>query len=346
MCIRDSFKAEEIQSFPMECYDSGNKRYYNGFVGMNNISPDGYSVAVLQAIAHISSVRDYFLIRRSIELTSHHFLDNVSLLLRKLWSPKLLRRNISPQELMHSILIESKKRFTADAASDPRSFLLWFISYLFAATKEEPLKKLLVNQLQGKISISFTKVDSILDTEGKVLRFSKDSSNSDIRSSNFWMLTLELPPMPFFNNANNNDTLPQTSLGTLLKQFDGVTEHHNKEFVKTFKITKYPRYLILHFNRFDKGFQSIKDRNQTIVEFQLEMDFYGNKYRLISNIIHEAYSKGKVFDTEDLLASKWKTQIRNDLNDQWYEFDDIEVKKTDKEFLFLQECYLQVWEKI
>lgn len=82
--VNPIFKAEEIQSFPMECYDSGNKRYYNGFVGMNNISPDGYSVAVLQAIAHISSVRDYFLIRRSIELTSHHFLDNVSLLLRKL----------------------------------------------------------------------------------------------------------------------------------------------------------------------------------------------------------------------------------------------------------------------
>ncbi len=112
--------------------------------------------------------------------------------------------------------------------------------------------------------------------------------------------------------------------------------------VRKYKILKLPRYLILHFDRFkDKALNldlSVKDRNQTMVEFPLEIEILGVKYRLISNIIHD------VSESQDEDQSNWKVQLKH--HSEWFEIENLIVKPKEKEFLFLNETYLQIWERV
>lgn len=346
--VNPTFQKQNLSSFPQACHDSNGKRYMNGFVGLNSVTPDGYSTCILHVLAHIIPLRDYFLLSRRCARQENRLLDKISLLTRKLWSVKLLRTNISPSELLHAISETSNRKFPTDESGDPRQFLLWLIITL-SSSREETLKRLLESNIQGKVEIKTTLVESIHEEEGNVIRFRKLESKTKIQLSNFWCLTLDLPPMPLFrasNGVTDKDRAPQTLLSTLLEKFNGFKEVHVNDTLRTFKIIHQPKYLIFHYNRFEQGIFNLKARNQTLVEFPLEIEIGSSSYKLIVNIVHETVKEGRRSETEDNLASRWKTQIRNEMDDQWYEFDDVEVKQVEKEFLFLHECYLQIWEAL
>ena len=345
------FHNSQLQTFPKVCHDLNDKRYLNGFVGMNNLTPDGYSVVVLQALAHVLPIRDYFLLGESSsgyntdENDGPGLIGSLSLLIRKLWSCKLLRRNISPHELLNYISLVSKRRFPVDDSRDPRSFLLWLISSL-CASKEPSLVRTVTDQFQGHVEITSTPIETVVDEKGKTMKFKKLEAATTTQKTKFWLLSLDLPQMNLFSNGNSANSVSQTKLETLLQKFNGETEYHTKDSIKTYRILKHPKFLILHFNRFDKGFTSIKDRNKTLVEFSEKLEFSGVHYKLLVNITHDCVIQMKISDTEDLLASRWKVHLADTLRDQWYEFDDIEVNKVEKEFLFLKECYIQIWQRV
>lgn len=43
-------------------YDLNNKKYLPGFVGLNNIKANDYVNVVIQALAHVPIIRDYFIV--------------------------------------------------------------------------------------------------------------------------------------------------------------------------------------------------------------------------------------------------------------------------------------------
>jgi U4/U6.U5 tri-snRNP-associated protein 2 len=43
-------------------YDLNNKKYLPGFVGLNNIKANDYVNVVIQALAHVPTIRDYFIV--------------------------------------------------------------------------------------------------------------------------------------------------------------------------------------------------------------------------------------------------------------------------------------------
>jgi U4/U6.U5 tri-snRNP-associated protein 2 len=113
----------------------------------------------------------------------------------------------------------------------------------------------------------------------------------------FYMLGLELPPPPLFQDVMEKNIIPQVALGTCLAKFDGATEHDLlRAGRKTYAIDALPPYLILHMKRFTKN-NFFVEKNPTIVTFpvrNLELrdalplpPGLASKYDLVANICHD-----------------------------------------------------------
>lgn len=325
--IKPQYNKEELAEFPKLCYDLNNRPYMNGYVGFSNTRANGCISSILVLMAHIKPLRDFFLLT---DFNNENTLESkLFVVVRKLWSPKLFKAHISADELFAYISVTEtlKKEYT-----DPRIFLLTLLSFISKTYK--PLLNLFQQSCQGKISIK-----TILDDT---------SSEENKTASAFWMLALDLPPKPIFSNGLNANDLPQVKLGELLSKFNGVKEQNVSNGIKKYRLKKLPPFLFLHYNRFDSREKTpVKERNQTLVEFPTSMELQKHKYRLLANIVHEAINISKVEGSLDKdEESKWKIQLLNSKDNKWYEIDGIHVQLKDRELLFLNEAYLQVWEKI
>lgn len=348
--VYPTFTAASVKEFPKVCRDLDDRAYLNGFIGLNDLNSNGYMNVVILALSHIPPLRDHFLLSNKYSGTDSpvdtDLTASVALVVKKLWNCRLLRRNVSPQQLMNVVSSVSKTKFSSDAHEDPRLFLLWLLSKLSTNGDDRILQKTLMKQLQGQIEIKSTEIETITNEADQTVKFKRLESESTIKKTKFWLLSLDLPEMKVFKDGNDVNSVPQVRIEELLSKYTEQMEHHTKDSVKTYKVVKYPNFLILYYNRFNNGFTSLKDRNQTIVEFSNEMDFQGNRYRLLSNITHDCITKGKLSDTEDLLVSKWKINVLNTKDNYWYEIDDIEIRKVEEEFIFLKECYIQIWQRL
>jgi U4/U6.U5 tri-snRNP-associated protein 2 len=93
----------------------------------------------------------------------------------------------------------------------------------------------------------------------------------------FLYLSLALPAAPLFKDASTSDRaiIPQVPLFELLKKFDGVTVERGidpatkREFERTYTITRLPRYLLLHYQRFHEN-NWFFEKNPTLVNFPLQ----------------------------------------------------------------------------
>lgn len=346
--IRPTYNEQDIKSFPQQCYDLNNRKYLNGFIGLNNISNNDYANVVIQLLGHVSPIRDYFLLKGLERNPESQLIRRLSIIVRKMWSPKLFKPHISPHELLQYISLVSKQKFSTKESKDPRNFILWLLTELLSSSNDTEVKKLLAKQFQGKVETIDTKVRSINDSEGKTIKFVKEEQSSISRVVKFWYLSLDLPPSPLFKDGRDVNNLPQVKLEKLLEKFNNVQESHLSNSVRKYKILKLPPYLMLHINRFEANLElKIKNRNQTVVELPQIMELNGAKYKLISNVVHEA---AKVDNNNDNIEvddkSEWKIQLNDARSNQWFEIKNIDVKPKEEEFLFLSESYLQIWEKI
>lgn len=331
---------KKLDKVPVESIDLSNKRYRPGFIGVNNIKANDYLNVVVQTLAHVGPLRNFFLL--------HEFNQNasqlpirLSTLIRKLWNTKAFRNHVSPHELIQEIALRSSKKFTLTHQSDPVEFLSWFLNNLHLAlggSKTKPNSSIIQRTFQGKLRID-TQPIRVVETGDDRLRF-EDSLQTDTKVTPFMILTLDLPPVPLFRDSvESKNIIPQVALTTLLQKYNGLqaSEKANTR-LRHRLLHPLPPYIIFHIKRFSVN-KFVSERNPTIVTFpsarDLDMSAYVEPnpehaspgepimYEMVSNIILDATTgRGGGEDSNAADAANravggdgervmWKVQVRD-----------------------------------
>lgn len=254
--LNPRYTQRDIDLLPRISFDLNSEKYRVGYVGLNNIKHNDYANVVVQALAHIKPIRDYYL-----QLSNgNSFNAKFGELVRKIWSPHLFKSHISPQRFITTISEESKRKFTAEKGT-PKAFLLWMLNKL-----DGPFEC-----LRGKIEISST---PIVPHEGndKVEFVTLESKRKTIESK-FWILSVDVP-LSLFNS--HGDKIEELHLEDLLLKYDGETTTQGPKDIRTYKVTKLPQYLIILYER--------SKESKAVVKFPEVLEFYGEKYELVSSI--------------------------------------------------------------
>ena len=111
-------------------YDLNNKKYLPGFVGLNNIKANDYVNVIIQALAHIPPLRDFFILEEFDKQQRSQLVQRFGTLVRKIWNPCAFKGQVSPHELLQEISNASEKRFRLLEQKDPIEFLSWFLNTL------------------------------------------------------------------------------------------------------------------------------------------------------------------------------------------------------------------------
>ncbi|CCH59869.1 hypothetical protein TBLA_0C00530 [Henningerozyma blattae CBS 6284] len=360
--ISPTFEEEEISTFPKRCLSLNKKEYLTGFVNLNSTSDTSYITTIVLAFAHITPIRDYFLLKKDDVgdiLKSPNLENKLGLLIRKIWSPQLAKPHISPNELIDYLNIHQKSNNESTPSQqtvplkNPTTFLLTLIHQLSKTSNN--LKTILFENLQGKIDIksssTVTKniIDQPVDDESK----KKIKAKNKIVHTPFWLLKLELPSMPILKKGLKADDIPRVKLGTLLSKYNGtVSTHAAGNQLRSLKLKSLPNYLIIQYDRFKNNLHvngikngfSVRNRNQTLIDYPMKMKLLNREYQLIMNIIHKSSSipaLNNVNDIDD--TSSWLIQINDETTDEWWEINERSVSRKEKQLLFLGEVFLQIW---
>ncbi|EED15268.1 snRNP assembly factor, putative [Talaromyces stipitatus ATCC 10500] len=291
-----------------DAWDLQGKKYRPGYVGMNNIKANDYLNVVVQVLAHVTPIRNFFLLQNFPVPGSPQLSVRFSTLVRKLWNPKAFKSHVSPHELLQEIALRSSKRFTLTHQSDPVEFLSWFLNnlHLSLGGSKKPSKtptSVIQQAFQGHLRIESQAITAHSDTTNSRLVFT-ESSQTNTQTSPFLILTLDLPPTPLFQSANRESIIPQVPLTTLLNKYNGITASEKLSHrVRHRLLHPLPPYLLFHIKRFSKN-KFVSERNPTIVTFpsprSLDMSPYVEPnpelwppgepiiYDLVSNIILDA----------------------------------------------------------
>ncbi|GAQ87822.1 Spindle pole body protein - Sad1p [Klebsormidium nitens] len=326
--------------------------YMPGMVGLNNISETDSINVVIQSLLRATAVRDFFLLPANYAHVRSPLVQTLGELVRKVWHPRNFKGQVSPHEFLQAVMVASKKRFRIGAQSDPVEFLSWLLNTLhvdLGGTKD-PDSSIIYKCFQGELEVTTETpikpgAEAIAgkgkraDEPGEAPRFSQTTARMP-----FLMLGLDLPPPPLFKDALEKNIIPQVPLFQIIKKYDGDTVTENvKTGRKRFRVTKLPRYLILHMKRFTKNSFFI-EKNPTIVNFpvkNLELKDYievppgGSKYDLIANITHDGRPK----------EGTYRAFVHRKSEDVWYELQDLHVTEILPQMVALSEAYLQIYEQ-
>ncbi|ORY71273.1 uncharacterized protein BCR38DRAFT_453864 [Pseudomassariella vexata] len=349
----------ELDHKPRSAWTLDGKEYTPGYVGMNNIKENDYLNVVVQALSHVSPLRNFFLLE---DLSARpELVKRCAILFRKIWNPRAFKNHVSPHELLQEISLRSNKRFTLTAQSDPVEFLSWFLNNIhmgLGGSKTKPGSSIVQRIFQGKLKVESQEITAKADA-GDRLRFEEVAEvKADI--NRFLLLTLDLPAAPLFQDELEKNIIPQVPLTTILSKYDGMkAQEHLKQRKRYRLVHPLPPYLIFHIKRFSVN-KFVSERNPTIVTFEarnLDVAPYTEPspadhppgepiwYDLVANVIHEAVrAKEDVADSGEERKT-WKVQLRDKGRDEWVTVQDLFVEKTPKELLDLGESYLQVWER-
>ena len=76
--------------------------YLPGEMGMNVVDNADYVNVVVQALSHVTPIRDFFLIPANYSYTSNPLVHSFGVLIRKLWSHTRFKCNVTPYEVHNS----------------------------------------------------------------------------------------------------------------------------------------------------------------------------------------------------------------------------------------------------
>lgn len=254
-----------------DAWDLSGSRYRPGFVGMNQIKKNDYFNCVIQLLAHVHPIRNFFLLHEFPTPGTPELVLRFRTLVRKLWNPKAFRSHVSPHELLQEVALRSSKRFTLSEQSDPVDFLSWFLNTLHlslgGSKKPSTTPTSVVHAtFQGRVRIESQAITAHSDTQNARLVFTE---SGDIKSNvtPFMILTLDLPPTPLFQSANRESIIPQVPLTTLLNKYNGLTASEKMAHrVRHRLLHPLPPFLFFHIKRFSKN-RFVSERNPTIVTF-------------------------------------------------------------------------------
>ncbi|RCK64270.1 putative mRNA-splicing protein ubp10 [Candida viswanathii] len=103
--LNPRYTRRDIELLPRISFDLNSEKYLVGYVGLNNIKHNDYANVVVQALAHVTPIRDHYLLLPNDDSLSGKF----GQLVRKLWSPHLFKSHISPQGFIAAVSEESKR---------------------------------------------------------------------------------------------------------------------------------------------------------------------------------------------------------------------------------------------
>lgn len=197
---------------------------------MNNIKDNDYFNVIVQALAHVPPLRNYFMLEDLLQ--KPELVQRFSVLIRKIWNPRAFKSHVSPHELLQQISLQSSKRFTLLQQSDPVDFLSWFLNNLHLAlggSKTKPGSSIVQKVFQGKLKVESQQITAKADA-GDRLRFEEAAEvTTDI--SRYMMLTLDLPAAPLFQDELDKNIIPQVGFFsstplTIAYNLSLTTPHH------------------------------------------------------------------------------------------------------------------------
>jgi len=285
--------------------DLWGKQYLPGYVGMNNLQKTDYINAIIQALAHVPPIRNFFLLldqqpsvvnhKKSFEMS--HLVLCFAALMRKLWSNQRFKSNVDPHEMIQAISAASKKKFHVGRQADAAEFLSWFLHQLHLGIGGHPRKpgtSIIHQTFQGIVEVTTRqpkKVGPTIphnddDREGsdddEQPQMESNSAENETKvvveetttTTNFLHLTLEIPEKPLFKDENGGLVIPQEPLVTVLQKFNGISfsDALNRQGTpqqRRYRLKELPNYLILHLARFKKN-NFYSEKNPTIVAFPLK----------------------------------------------------------------------------
>jgi U4/U6.U5 tri-snRNP-associated protein 2 len=222
-------------------------------------------------------------------------------LLCKIWNPRSFKGHVSPHELLQSLSSLSGKRFAIGKFADCLQVLAFLLRELhreLGGTKKR--SSIVTETFQGEIRV-VTEVDAAevaadADQDEKDAEAAKieNAAQRTVEYKPFLYLSLTLPAAPLFKDTTDRAIIPQIPLFELLKKFDG---HTVEAFIdpltrratrRTYTITRLPRNLILHYQRFAEN-AWFWEKNPTLVSFPLE-ELDMSKYLDASANLHRATS--------------------------------------------------------
>ena len=320
--------------------------YMPGLVGLNNIRANDYANAIFQVLIRISPVRDFFLSPENYSKCNSPLVHRFGEFVRKVCNPKAFKGQVSPHELLQAILVSSDKKFQIEKQSDPADFFAWIVNSLHIGLTGGKRKKpsIITKALQGQLEIT-----SFAGT-GKA----KASSVDIIDQVPFFMLALDLPPIPLYKDSLERVTIPQIPVYDLLHRYDGETIIDDvKAGRRCFRIINLPPYLVLHMRRFVTN-QFFIEKNPTIVTFpvkKLDVEFLmrgktkeyskerppeGSSYNLVANVVHDG----------NVEHGNYRVHIHRQSEGTWYEVQDLSLTEVLPQVVALSEAYLQVYERM
>ena len=195
--------------------------YLPGIVGLNNIKANDYCNVVLQALSHVTPIRDYFLnednykgIKRTPGDISGILVQRFGELIRKLWNPRNFKAHVSPHEMLQAVVLCSKKNFQITKQGDAVSFLSWLLNALHMAlggTKKAG-SSVIYKTFRGEMRIRTKKIlptGEDIDEARKEEMLATGEYEWKVQESPFLYLTAELPPAPLFKDEHHENIIPQ-----------------------------------------------------------------------------------------------------------------------------------------
>lgn len=351
------YRADDISSLSAQhtSYDLSHNPYTVGYVGLNKISQNDYSNVVIQALAHIEPIRDFLLAlpnHPQYDILAHKYplMSTFGLLVRRIWSSRLFRSHVSPHEFLQLVSLVSKRNFSITHQSTPKRFLVWLLNQLHCEAAKAMGKKRTAfsKAVQGEIEIT---TFPLTQTESEnVVQFEAREGAKKTVGLKFWILSLSLGPASALKG--HNDAISLVSIELLLLKYDGITTTSvSAAELRTYKLkSPGPPFLIMHV---DRGLEGGQVRgNNSVVKYPMILDMApymdGSKdpirYQLVSNTKHHHVAGEKVDRKDD--QQQWSISLLADeKQSQWLHIHDLEVSRTDGEFLFLDESYILVWKR-
>lgn len=309
--LRPRFDSHEISLLDSNARlsrDLFGRLHLPGFVGLNNLKKTDYINAVVQALAHVRPLRDWFLANNEQVTANAHHKNRAAVevtkcfgeLVRKMWSNKRFKNHIDPYMLVNAITSSSK--FQIGRQADAGEFIAWLLHQLHLGTSggvksKKKHKSIIEKVFQGKVNVTTRQAkrknilqmdkDAEDDRAGSDVEESQtqsietnDEANETIEieettmNTRFLQLTLDIAEKPLFRDEDGGLVIPQEPLVTVLMKFDGVTfcdsiSRDGRPQRRKYALQKLPDYLILHLARF-KNNQYSREKNPTIVAFPVK----------------------------------------------------------------------------
>ena len=310
-----------------------------GTVGLNNLRSTDYVNVVVQALVRVAPLRDFFLLNEGMPRNPSLLLQRFGELVRKVWNRRNYKGQVSPHEFMQAVQLASKKRFVLDAQGDPVEFLTWLLHTLHRdlGGSKKPRSSIVARCFQGQL---------VVTTEA-----AGDGGAGPVDEDvPFYMLSLDLPPAPLFQDAMEKNVIPQVPLFDILKKYDGDTWVESVRGPrKRFRLKRLPQFLVLNVRRFARN-NFFVEKNPTIVTFpvrNLELadavpvaplpsgEPQRSKYDLLANVCHD----GKPGE------GAYRAQVLHRAEATWFDVQDLAVEEILPQQVPLTETCLQLYER-